>query len=91
MTALDVDLNLGVLKSAIFPIRFSSDWVGVPGQSGSLVIESQTGEPTGSYLGVLHPAGTPYTHTAGTAPPPTVGYVQTCYQLEAAADLEFFL
>lgn len=91
VTVIDADLNLGVLRSAIFPIRFSTDWVGQPGNSGSLIVEPSQGEPAGSYLGVLHPSVAGYAPPGMTAPPPSTGYAQSCHQLEAAAGLEFML
>ena len=45
VTVIDADLNLGVLHSAIFPIRFSTDWVRrVPGDSGALIVKPSRGE-----------------------------------------------
>jgi hypothetical protein len=91
VTVIDADLNLGVLRSAIFPIRFSTDWLGVPGNSGSLIVEPSQGEPAGSYLGVLHPSISQYAPPGMTGPPTSTGYAQSCHQLEAAAGLEFML
>ncbi len=88
-TILDVDLNLGVLASTLFPIRFSTDWVGRAGQSGSLIADPVSGEPAGLYLGRLRPS------LPGYLPPGaagiTTGYAQTCFQLEAVAGMEFLL
>jgi hypothetical protein len=85
VSIMDVDLNLGVLRSALFPIRFSTDWSGQPGQSGALIIEPIQEEPAGSYLGVLRPTIT--SPAGGTA----IGFAQSCYQLETATGMEFYL
>ncbi len=91
VTVIDADLNLGVLHNAIFPIRFSTDWVGRPGNSGALIVEPSRGEPAGSYLGVLHPSVVGYAPPGMSAAPSSTGYAQSCHQLEAAAGLEFIL
>lgn len=82
LNVVDVDLNLGLLRSAIFPVRFSTDWSGAPGQSGSLIVDPNTSEPAGAYLGAI----TPTLGGGGTS-----GYAQTCYQLESATGMEFYL
>lgn len=85
---LDVDVNLGILKHAAFPIRFSIDWVGQPGQSGALLLEPGLSEPAGLYLGAITSlGGSPIT----AATPSQRGYAQTCYQLSEAAGLEFII
>jgi hypothetical protein len=91
VTVIDADLNLGVLRSMIFPIRFSTDWTGHAGQSGALIVEPTRGEPAGAYLGVLRPTVGGYAPPGFTAPPPSTGYAQACHQLEAAAGMEFYL
>lgn len=88
---IDADLNLGILRSAMFPIRFSTDWIGKPGNSGSLIVEPSQGEPAGSYLGVLHPSVVGYVPPGLNAASSSNGYAQSCHQLEAAAGLEFML
>lgn len=90
-TVVDADLNLGVLRVPVFPIRFSTDWTGHAGQSGALVVEPISGQPAGAYLGVLRPSLAGYVPPRRTAPPPSTGYAQSCYQLEAAAGMEFYL
>jgi len=52
-TILDVATNLGVQRSSRFPLRFSFNSAGVPGDSGSLVIGTPCGEPMGVYLGAF--------------------------------------
>jgi hypothetical protein len=91
VTVIDADLNLGVLRSAVFPIRFSTDWLGKPGNSGALIVEPSQGEPAGSYLGVLHPSVVGYAPPKISTAPSSTGYAQSCHQLEAAAGLEFML
>jgi len=91
VTVIDADLNLGVLSSIVFPIRFSTDWTGQPGQSGALIVEPTHGEPAGSYLGVLHPSVVGYVPPGMSVAPSSTGYAQSCYQLEAAAGMEFIL
>jgi hypothetical protein len=91
VTVIDADLNLGVLRSVVFPIRFSTDWVGQPGNSGALIVDPSQSEPAGSYLGVLHPSVLGYVPPGMSAAPSSSGYAQSCYQLEAAAGLEFIL
>ncbi len=81
-SVLDVDLNLGVLRHLIFPVRFTIDWTGVPGQSGALIVDQNTNETAGMYLGVLNPLN-------GASSP--FGYAQSCYQLADATGMEFYL
>jgi hypothetical protein len=88
---MDADLNLGVVSNVVFAVRFSTDWIGVPGQSGALVIHPTSGEPAGSYLGELRPALAGYALPGGAAPPAATGYAQACHQLETATGMEFFL
>ena len=88
---IDADLNLGVVSSVVFAVRFSTDWYGVPGQSGALVIHPTSGEPAGAYLGELRPALTGYAPPGSAAPPAVTGYAQACHQLESATGMEFFL
>jgi hypothetical protein len=85
---MDVDMNLGVLRSAIFPVRFSTDWAGQPGHSGSLALDPSTGEPAGMYLGLLRPTQGSPTATSQSGP---VGYAQSCWQLSMAAGLEYYV
>jgi hypothetical protein len=91
LTVIDSDLNLGVLRSVVFPVRFSTDWLGVAGNSGSLIVEPSRGEPAGSYLGVLRPSIPGYVPPGMTGLPPSTGYAQSCHQLERAAGLGFVL
>lgn len=91
VTVIDADLNLGVLRNVVFPIRFSSDWTGQPGNSGALIVEPTLAEPAGSYLGVLHPSVQGYVPPGLSAAPSSTGYAQSCHQLEAAAGLEFII
>jgi hypothetical protein len=88
---LQVDMNLGVLSEVTFPVRFSTDWTGVAGQSGSLIIDPNTGEPAGSYLGITHAAVTGYVPPGMSAAPTSAGYAQSCFQLEKIAGMEFFI
>jgi|GEM_PF-5972491 len=91
VSVIDVDLNLGVLRSDFFPIRFSTDWGGKPGQSGALIVEPLLGEPAGSYLGILRPRNQSYIPKGATTTPTVTGYAQSCFQLENIAGMEFFL
>jgi hypothetical protein len=50
-TILDVAIELGISASSYFPLRFSTAAVGVPGDSGSLIVADPCGEPVGIYLG----------------------------------------
>lgn len=50
-TILDVAIELGISASSYFPLRFSTAAVGVPGDSGSLIVADPCGEPIGIYLG----------------------------------------
>jgi hypothetical protein len=52
-TILDVATNLGVRRSSRFPLRFSVNVAGNPGDSGSLVVGTPCGEPLGLYLGAF--------------------------------------
>jgi hypothetical protein len=52
-TILDVSTNLGVRRSRYFPLRFSVNAWGVPGDSGGLMIGQPCGEPMGLYLGAF--------------------------------------
>lgn len=57
-TILDVATNLGVPDSSRFPLRFSVNVAGQPGDSGSLIIATPCGEPLGVYLGAFISATT---------------------------------
>jgi hypothetical protein len=50
-TVLDVAIELGISASSYFPLRFSTDAVGVEGDSGSLIVADPCREPVGIYLG----------------------------------------
>jgi hypothetical protein len=50
-TVLDVALDLGIGASSYFPLRFTTAAVGVPGDSGSLIVADPCREPVGIYLG----------------------------------------
>ncbi len=52
-TILDVATNLGVQDSSRFPLRFSLNVAGQPGDSGSLITATPCGEPLGVYLGAF--------------------------------------
>jgi hypothetical protein len=88
---VDADLNLGVLADLVFPLRFSTDWVGQPGHSGALLLEPTRGEPAGSYLGELNPSNTRYVPPGGTVMPSATGYAQSCHQLELIDRMEYVL
>jgi hypothetical protein len=55
---LDVATNLGVRNSSRFPLRFTFNAAGVPGDSGSLIVGRPCGEPMGLYLGAFTSAET---------------------------------
>lgn len=91
VTVMDTDMSLGVVSNVVFPIRVSTDWTGVPGQSGALLVEPNLGEPAGSYLGVLRPTLRGYLLPGMTAVPASTGYAQACHQLETATGMEFYV
>jgi len=82
-TVLDVSTDFGMLKSGKFPLRFSTDQAGKPGDSGSLLTEKASADPLGIYLGSFVPAANP------TGPKAGVGL--SIYQLEQMMDLEVYL
>ena len=84
-TVLDVAGTFGIMRSPRFPIRFATNIHGVPGDSGSLVTETQwAGDPLGLYLGEFTPSNPPANY------PMTAGFAQSIAQLEAIMDLEVF-
>lgn len=50
-TVLGVATNCGIARSSHFPLRFTFDRAGVPGDSGGLILADPCGEPMGIYLG----------------------------------------
>lgn len=56
-TILDVATNLGIQSSSRFPLRFSVNVAGQPGDSGSLITAMPCGEPLGIYLGAFSSKG----------------------------------
>ncbi|TWP36103.1 hypothetical protein [Leekyejoonella antrihumi] len=90
VTVVDTDMNLGVLGSILFPVRFSIDWTGLPGDSGAFIVDDTLREPAGMYLGVLRPILEGYVPPGLQSAPPATGYAQTCHQLETASGLEFY-
>ena len=84
-TIVDVDLNLGVVKHALFPIRFSYDWrTSVQGDSGALVIATPCGEPIGMHQGMFKP------NPAYGSPANQLAYALCLYQLEDYGGLEIY-
>lgn len=80
-TIVDVDLNVGVVRSDLFPIRFTYDWEkSANGDSGALVLAHPCAEPLGMHQGrFLDGFG------AGKA------YGLCLYQLEDWGGLEVYL
>lgn len=83
-TVLDVSIDFDIFKNPKFPVRFSTNRAGVPGNSGALVTESPTRDPMGVYLGSF----TPWTASVGTS---ASGCALAIYQLETMLDLEVYL
>ncbi len=50
-TVLGVGTNCGILRSSHFPLRFTFNQAGMPGDSGGLILADPCGEPMGIYLG----------------------------------------
>lgn len=83
-TVLDVDINLGVVRHQLFPIRFSYDWTtSAPGDSGALVTASPCGEPLGMHQGC-------FKWRPASAPPTQHAYALCLYQLEDYGGLEVY-
>lgn len=78
-TILDVATNLGVQRSSRFPVRFSVNVAGVPGDSGSLIVGTPCGDPLGLYLGAF---------TSATGRQSGIGLALT--QIEYFMDLEVY-
>jgi hypothetical protein len=83
-TVLDVSIDFDIFKNPKFPVRFSMNQAGVPGNSGALVTESPTHDPMGVYLGSF----TPWTASVGTS---ASGCALAIHQLETMLDLEAYL
>jgi hypothetical protein len=83
-TILDVDVNLGVVRHSLFPIRFSYDWTtSSPGDSGALVTATPCGEPVGMHQGM-------FTWHPQSAAPTRHAYALCLYQLEDYGGLEVY-
>jgi hypothetical protein len=83
-TVLDVSIDFEIFLNPRFPMRFSLDDSGIPGNSGALVTEASTGDPLGVYLGRF----LPWTAKPGQKPS---GFALAAYQLEKMMDMEVFL
>lgn len=72
---VDVDVNLGVVRHHLFPVRFSYDWpCSAQGDSGALVVASPCGKPAGMHQGMFKSAS-----ASGVS---TLAYALSLYQLE---------
>lgn len=83
-TVLDVITNFGITKSPQFPLRFSTSVSGVGGDSGSLIVETQTAsnDPLGIYLGKFTLANPPAGYAATGGVGLAITQLATIMQLE---------
>lgn len=83
-TIVDIDVNLGVLRSKRFAVRFTYDWsTSVPGDSGALLWANPCGEPCGMHQGSIE-----VLDTQGQLQ--RLAYGLCLYQLETYGQLEVF-